>query len=90
VPGVGHVHLRVASRSRPHGRRSLSFRRNCQPAKLWGGPEKASALCRPRFLLRAFLKIQSRFEMIAHRLPNVRRLDTAQHTKHSQETPSVG
>jgi hypothetical protein len=35
---------------------------------LSGGPEKASALYRPRFLLRAFLKIQSRFEMIAHGL----------------------
>jgi hypothetical protein len=57
----------------PHRRCGLPFGRpasfgNCQPAKLSGGAEKARALCRPQFELRAFLEIQSRFEMIAHGL----------------------
>jgi hypothetical protein len=67
----GCVHLRIASRSRPdrHGRRLFrrpSGLRNCQPAKLSGGAEKALSLYRARLLLRAVLEIQSRFEMIAH------------------------
>jgi hypothetical protein len=35
---------------------------------LSGGPEKARTLYRPQFLLRAFLEIQGRFEMIDHGL----------------------
>ena len=95
APGVGRVHLRVASRSRAD-RRRLPIRRptgfrNCQPAKLSGGPEKARALCRPRFLLRAFLEIQSRFEVIAHgRSCHVRRPDTVDILKGARVPTTVG